>query len=266
MHRAGPFSRAGPMDGVCIQAWLLIIAVLCLLLHFASLSHTCLKGRWCWCKKKKAAKLESLNHKAARHTLSQRSVSLGQWLNQLQTLAVYSLAQRGGADPGLGTALLMASACLPVWAALVWEPVGAGLWGSKWNKTFHLNLPLLMSHCPQLLLLLLFCRNVFSRFKLSLNQSQDHRMVKAGRRLCSSKPLLKQLHLQELAQDHIWMGFKYLQRKRLHSLSGQPVPVLCHPQRTEAFPHSQMELPAFQSVPVAPCPVAEHHCKEPVPM
>ena len=49
-------------------------------------------------------------------------------------------------------------------------------------------------------------------------------------------------------------GFEYLQRRRLHNLPGQPVPVLCHPQREEVLPHVQMEFPMLQFVLIAPCP------------
>ncbi|KAF4793870.1 hypothetical protein TURU_106503 [Turdus rufiventris] len=57
-------------------------------------------GKWCRCKKKKTVKLEIQKQKAAHLTLSERSLPLGQRPNQLQTLAVYSLAQKGAADPG----------------------------------------------------------------------------------------------------------------------------------------------------------------------
>jgi len=63
--------------------------------------------------------------------------------------------------------------------------------------------------------------------------SQNHRMLGVGRDLCgSSSPtlLLKQGHLQQAAQDLVQEGLEYLQRRRLHNLPGQPVPVLCHPQ------------------------------------
>ena len=50
------------------------------------------------------------------------------------------------------------------------------------------------------------------------------------------------------------MGLEYLQRRRLHNLPGQPVPVLCHSQSEEVLPHVQTELPMLQFVPVAPCP------------
>ena len=54
--------------------------------------------------------------------------------------------------------------------------------------------------------------------------------------------LPKQGHLQQAAQGYAQAGFEYLQRRRLHHLPGQPVPVLCHPQREEVLPHVQMEL------------------------
>ena len=90
-------------------------------------------------------------------------------------------------------------------------------------------------------------------------------MVGIGRdlwRSSSPTPLLEQDHLEHVAQDRVQAGFEYLQRRRLHSLSGQPVPVLGHPQSKEVFSHVQMELPVFQFVPIAPCPVAGHHLKE----
>ena len=46
--------------------------------------------------------------------------------------------------------------------------------------------------------------------------------------------------------------------RRLHNLSGQFVPGFNHLQSKEAFPHISMELPVFQFVPVAPCPVTRH--------
>ena len=69
----------------------------------------------------------------------------------------------------------------------------------------------------------------------------------------------KQGHLQQAAQDLIQAGPEYLQRRRLHHLPGQPVPVLHHPQSEEDLPHVQLELPPLQFVPIAPCPVARHH-------
>ncbi|KFV81554.1 Y-box-binding protein 3, partial [Struthio camelus australis] len=60
----------------------------------------------------------------------------------------------------------------------------------------------------------------------------NHSMVEVGRDLWrSSSPtsLLQQGPLEHIAQDRVQAGFEYLQRRRLHHLSGQPVPVLCHP-------------------------------------
>jgi len=54
-------------------------------------------------------------------------------------------------------------------------------------------------------------------------------MVGVGRDLCGSSspnPLPNQGHLQQAAQDLIQAGFEYLQRRGIHYLSGQPVPLL----------------------------------------
>ena len=103
----------------------------------------------------------------------------------------------------------------------------------------------------------------------SITESQNHRMVGVGRDLCGSPnptPLPKQGHLQQAVQDRVQAGLEYLQRRRLHNLPGQPVLVLCHPQREEVLPHVQMELPMLQFVPIAPCPVSGHHWKESGPI
>jgi len=47
-------------------------------------------------------------------------------------------------------------------------------------------------------------------------------MLEVGRDLwglSSPIPLPKQGHLQQAAQDHVQVGFEYLQRRRLHNLS-----------------------------------------------
>jgi len=76
------------------------------------------------------------------------------------------------------------------------------------------------------------------------------------------QPLLKQGRLQQAAEDLVQAGLEYLQRRRLHSLPGQPGPGLHRPQREEILPHVHLELPLLQFVPVAPCPVTGHHWKE----
>ena len=90
-------------------------------------------------------------------------------------------------------------------------------------------------------------------------------MFGVGRDLCGSSsptPLPKQGHPEQAAQDLVQVSLEYLQRRRLHSLPEQPVPVLCHPQREEILPHVQLELPVLQFVPIAPCPVSGHYWKE----
>jgi len=56
-------------------------------------------------------------------------------------------------------------------------------------------------------------------------------MTEVGRDLWRSScptPLLKQKHLQQIAQDDVQLAFEYLQGRKLHNLPGQPVPVLSH--------------------------------------
>jgi len=56
-------------------------------------------------------------------------------------------------------------------------------------------------------------------------------MVGVGRDLCgtsSPTPLPKQSRLQQAAQDLVQAGLEYLQRRRLHNIPGQPVPVLLY--------------------------------------
>ena len=66
-------------------------------------------------------------------------------------------------------------------------------------------------------------------------------------------------HPEQAAQHRVQAGLEYLQRRRLHSLPGQPGPGLRHPQREEVLPRVQTELPVPQFVPIAPCPVTGHH-------
>jgi len=60
-------------------------------------------------------------------------------------------------------------------------------------------------------------------------ESQHHRMAGVGRALCGSPsptPVPKQGHPEQAAQDLVQAGLEYLQRRRLHSLPGKPVPLL----------------------------------------
>jgi len=84
-------------------------------------------------------------------------------------------------------------------------------------------------------------------------------MFGIGRDLCGSSsptPLPKQGHLEQAAQDRVQVGLEYLQRRRLHNLPGQRVPVLRHPQREEVLPHVKVELPMLQFGPIALCPLS----------
>ena len=79
-------------------------------------------------------------------------------------------------------------------------------------------------------------------------------MVGVGRDLSGSSsptPLPKQGHPEQAEQDRIEAGLEYLQRRRLHNLSGQPVPGLRRPEREEVLPDVQTELPPLQFVPTA---------------
>ena len=61
-------------------------------------------------------------------------------------------------------------------------------------------------------------------------------------------------------------GFWISREKETYYAFRQPVPVLCHPQSKDVFPHVQVELPMLLFVPVAPCPVDGHHWKESGPI
>jgi len=62
------------------------------------------------------------------------------------------------------------------------------------------------------------------------------------------------------------MSLKYLQRRRLHNTSGQPVPVFCHSDSKDALPCVSMALTVFQVVAIAPCSATRHCWKEPGPI
>ena len=90
-------------------------------------------------------------------------------------------------------------------------------------------------------------------------ESQNVRGWKGPLWVTQSNPLPKQGHPEQGAQHRGQAGLEYLQRRRLHSPSGQPGPGLRHPQREEVLTRVQLEFPRLQFVPVAPCPVAGHH-------
>jgi len=66
--------------------------------------------------------------------------------------------------------------------------------------------------------------------------SRDHRV----------QPLCKAGPLQQATQAGIQADPEYLQRRRIHNLPGQPVPVLHHPHCEEVPLHIGAELPMLQ--------------------
>ena len=65
--------------------------------------------------------------------------------------------------------------------------------------------------------------------------------------------------LKQVAQEGIQMGPEYLHSRRLHHLSGHPVPVLRHFHCKEVVPCVCVELPVFQFVLITPCFIAACH-------
>lgn len=62
--------------------------------------------------------------------------------------------------------------------------------------------------------------------------------------------------------DQAQAAFEYLWGGRLRFPSGHPVPVLSY-SHSKSCPYIQMELPLFQFLPFASCPVTGHHWKHP---
>jgi len=96
----------------------------------------------------------------------------------------------------------------------------------------------------------------------SARGSQNHRIVDVGRDLCRifcPAPLLKQDHLDPIAQYQVQTGFDYLQAWRLYKLFGQSVPVLGHSQIKKMSLDVQRKPPEFQVVPIASGPVTGRH-------
>jgi len=54
-------------------------------------------------------------------------------------------------------------------------------------------------------------------------------------------PLLKQGHLDPVAQDHIQVVIEYLQVWKNHNVPEQPEPLLNHPHSKKVFPDVQAE-------------------------
>jgi len=95
----------------------------------------------------------------------------------------------------------------------------------------------------------------------------NHRMVGVGRDLCGSSsptPLPKQGHLQQAAQELVQASLEYLQRRRLHNPSGQPVPVLHHPQSEPCCLVLHMCLGGVTGVATFCCPLVRQWSQTPL--
>ena len=104
--------------------------------------------------------------------------------------------------------------------------------------------------------------------RCSVSESQNPRMAGIGRDLWRSPcptPLLEQAPPEQGHRAASRQGVN-VPGKGLHTLPGQPVPLLWHPHRRDLFSHIEVELPVFQLVPVAPCPVIGHYRKESGPI
>ena len=77
----------------------------------------------------------------------------------------------------------------------------------------------------------------YSLKSLLLTESQNGRGWKGPLEIILSNPLLEQPLLEQGAQDCVQTGFECPQGRRLHSLPGQPVPLLWHPHRNGVFSH-----------------------------
>lgn len=67
--------------------------------------------------------------------------------------------------------------------------------------------------------------------------------------------LLKQGHLEPLAQDHVLLN---ISKDRDSMDSVQPVPALSDPHSTTAAPYAQTAPPVFHFMPIASGPVTRH--------
>jgi len=60
------------------------------------------------------------------------------------------------------------------------------------------------------------------------------------------------MFLQQVTQESVQMGLEYLQRRRLHHLSGQPVPGLCDPLANSRRRDTFWQAVRTQGLPPAP--------------
>ena len=90
-------------------------------------------------------------------------------------------------------------------------------------------------------------------------KSQNHMGWKGPLEIIETNPPAKAGSLHQVAQVGVQARLEYLQRRRLHNLPGQPVPVLRHPHREEVLTHIRAKLPMLQLMSVSPRPVSTYH-------
>lgn len=90
-----------------------------------------------------------------------------------------------------------------------------------------------------------------------ITESQNCRGWKGPQKIIGSNTPAKAGSLEQAAQVGVQTHLKYLQRRRLHSLPGQPVPVLRHPHCEEVLSHIGAELPVLHLL-----AIATNHSKE----
>ena len=78
-----------------------------------------------------------------------------------------------------------------------------------------------------------------------ITESQNCRGWKGPQEIIKSNPPVKEGSVQLATQVDVQTGLEYLPTRRLHNLSGQPVPVLCYPY-LKVLLHVSTELPVFK--------------------
>lgn len=80
--------------------------------------------------------------------------------------------------------------------------------------------------------------------KICYIKSQNHRITGCLRLEGTSRGHLvpPPTQAEQIAQDHVQNGFWSSPRRRLHNLSGQTGPVLCHPYSKDVLPGIQTDL------------------------
>ena len=94
---------------------------------------------------------------------------------------------------------------------------------------------------------------------LGITESQNRRGWKEPLEIMESSPSVKVGSLDLVAQVGSQTSLECLQRRRLHNLSGQSIPVLCHPHHEEVLSHIGVEFPLLQFMAASPCPVPTDH-------